>query len=76
MEDQMHKNKEMIRDFFVYCIDNPELRFWQALCTWSRQPHILVGELDIENGGFKNLVDTWGWDSKSENKDEVKKSIS
>ena len=31
----MNKNKETLVDFIKYCLDHPELRFWQALRNWS-----------------------------------------
>lgn len=29
------KSKELLDSFMAFCIDHPELRFWQALTQWS-----------------------------------------
>ena len=30
------KSKEKLLDFVAFCIENPSLRFWQALREWSK----------------------------------------
>lgn len=29
------KSKALLKSFTYYCEQNPQLRFWQALCSWS-----------------------------------------
>lgn len=36
------KNLETLRDFCLYCKNNPEMRFWQALRNWGRVANWLV----------------------------------
>ena len=42
-DDEGHwsKNSKFLREFVEYCLDNPELRFWQALRGWSGAESIL-----------------------------------
>ena len=35
------KNSKQLRKFVLYCLDNPEQRFWQALRNWAKVPFIL-----------------------------------
>ena len=36
------KSKKLLESFTKFCEDNKELRFWQALLTWSGQLKIWV----------------------------------
>jgi hypothetical protein len=36
------KNAEMLQDFTLYCLLNPELRFWQALRNWAGVNAVIV----------------------------------
>jgi len=29
------KNQKMLESFSTYCLEHPELRFWQALVNWN-----------------------------------------
>lgn len=40
------KNRRLLFEFIAYCIQHPELRFWQALNTWSGLPNLVV--MDVE----------------------------
>lgn len=31
------KNKEWADSFHAFCMEHPELRFWQALLAWGKQ---------------------------------------
>lgn len=51
------KSEELLADFSAFCIDHPELRFWQALSVWS--------EKDIFAGKTSdNLDNTFYWNKK------------
>ena len=59
------KNKILLDSFTKYCIENPEFRFWQALCGWSKMyiyksdcSPILLWKLTKEKI-LKNLKDTF-----------------
>lgn len=34
-EGVISANQELLESFVEYCLENPELRFWQALVNWS-----------------------------------------
>jgi len=36
------KSEKLLKSFSQYCINNPELRFWQALRSWSKWGFIFV----------------------------------
>jgi hypothetical protein len=36
------KSQTMLQDFSLYCLQNPELRFWQALRNWAGVNAVIV----------------------------------
>lgn len=54
----MSKNIELAEDFYNYCKNHPELRFWQALRAWSG-----VWFVGISNDGIY-FKDTFFWEGK------------
>ena len=42
------KNKERLDSLIKYCEEHPELRFWQALSAWSKNPFIYISDLPID----------------------------
>ena len=36
------KSKKLLEDFVAYCLKHPELRFWQALASWSSSDFVLM----------------------------------
>lgn len=57
---QVSKNSELLGSFVRYCLENPEMRFWQALNNWSGVPNLVV--MDI-NG--KMVRDTFYWENRN-----------
>jgi len=54
------KNFTLITQFYSYCAQHPELRFWQALRNWSGYNFILgANDHDLETGEFKEIEDTF-----------------
>ncbi len=53
----------LARDFLDYCRAHPDLRFWQALCTWSGQSFIIAREQFELRPGVAEY-DTWNWKGK------------
>lgn len=41
-ETTKNKNSELLGDFASYCAQNPEQRFWQALCNWADVSFVLI----------------------------------
>ena len=40
------KNSQLLERFTRYCVRHPDLRFWQALRSWSRHKFILADGMD------------------------------
>ena len=57
------KNLETLRDFCLYCINNPEMRFWQALRNWSGYSAICTHQLD-DKGLVSEVKDTFYFEGK------------
>jgi hypothetical protein len=56
----MPKNQKMLESFIVYCKQNTDQRFWQALRNWSKVPFILIAnKLNFNTGKFEGLEDTF-----------------
>lgn len=54
------KNQEKLFSFMEYCLQHPELRFWQALRNWSGKAFILkANDYDIKTGEYKQISDTF-----------------
>lgn len=64
-EGNMSKNSKQLRKFVLYCLDNPNQRFYQALRNWSGNAFILKADdvvFDKKSGGlllYKNIRDTF-----------------
>lgn len=54
------KNWKLASDFMEFCLEHPELRFWQALNAWAELPNLVV--MDIEG---KIARDTFYWTKKN-----------
>jgi hypothetical protein len=52
------RNFLTVVDFFVYCAEHKELRFWQALRNWSGHNFILTSE-------YQPVQDSESWDVDS-----------
>jgi hypothetical protein len=48
-----HKNKLLAGEFYMYCMEHPEMRFWQALRNWSGYGYI-----------WADAFDTFYWEGK------------
>lgn len=50
------QSEKLLQDFTKYCNENPEQRFFQALCNWSDYRFIygFMGDEPIENATDKN----------------------
>ncbi len=60
------KNKELLDEFVAYCEENPELRFWQALRSWSGQSFLLAADTTdfTKKPPYLGLKDTFYWEFK------------
>lgn len=63
------RNSKVLESFVAYCQTNPQLRFWQALRSWSGVNFIYASDKLI---GFepltvvaKSLVDTFSWEGRN-----------
>ena len=60
--DKETRNSKLAKSFYKYCQEHPQMRFWQALLSWSELPYIcwtktpFIGDL----GG-----DTFHWEEKN-----------
>lgn len=45
------RNSEVLRSFVQYCHDHPQMRFWQALASWSGAAYILETNFAPQNFG-------------------------
>lgn len=52
------KNQKLLEEFTAYCLEHPDLRFWQALANWSGMNMIKATNTDF---GTK---DTYYWETK------------
>ena len=56
------RNKLVREDFVRYCVEHPELRFWQALRDWAGYNYILATN---QCPVFKNQEDTLKWEGRN-----------
>lgn len=67
--DYAHRNLEQLRDFVKYCNAHTELRFWQALLSWTGVNFILVAkEFNNDRNNAPYVVgaqDTYHWEGKN-----------
>lgn len=62
------RSKELLASFVRYCLENEELRFWQALRNWCGWGFVLVAEYKRHLGQYSNpyeektIVDTFYWE--------------
>ena len=61
----MTRNEFVLKQFVAFCEANPELRFWQALRTFSGANFILVADR-IKDGGPVQWEDTFYWEGINE----------
>ncbi len=45
------RSEKLLSDFLKYCVDNPELRFWQALRNWSGANFIYLSNMELSQIG-------------------------
>lgn len=57
------RNSKLLAEFTAYCAEHKELRFWQALRSWSGAIKIMYGkwDKDVEDEVF---TDTFYWEEK------------
>lgn len=56
---------KVLKDFMIFALEHPELRFWQALAKWSGHNFIITADsIDNETGEYMNTKDTHSWISK------------
>jgi len=56
-----NSNAKLLKSFISYCDKHPELRFWQALRSWSQADAIIYRKDTLEQ-------DTFYWFKKNETK--------
>lgn len=50
-----NKNKKTLESFNLYCKQNPEERFWQALRNWSKYMFIYGSKDTTSDQNFKAI---------------------
>lgn len=64
--DNRNEHK-VLKDFMIFALEHPELRFWQALSAWSEHNFILTAEsIDNETGEYLGVKDTFNWYNKNQ----------
>jgi hypothetical protein len=48
------KSSKQLDSFFIYCIEHPNLRFWQALLAWSGYSFI-YGSVEPDLGNLPDV---------------------
>lgn len=64
------RNSELLASFIKYCLENPQLRFWQALRNWCGWGFVLVANGKLNKRGdleLMNVTDTFGWERNQRN---------
>lgn len=57
------RNSKVLANFVRYCEANPELRFWQALRSWTKYNFIYVSN-NLLNNPELEIEDTFYWENK------------
>jgi hypothetical protein len=65
------KSWPLLKDFITYCVDHPDLRFWQALRSWSKWHYIYASENGQESKHLE-LYDTFYWEETMKPPEEAK----
>lgn len=67
------KSEKMLESFVKFCYDNPELRFWQALLTWTQR--YIEPRTDSIRTHFMHVSwDTFNWeDNRMKYVQEIRK---
>ena len=72
-EEGKSKNMKLAFSFYEFCVEHPELRFWQSLRAWSGVPYVLTSNY-FESNMFDNsrmkdlnieIADTFYWEGKN-----------
>ena len=68
--NQMSRNNEVLKDFVEFCEQHPDLRFWQALLTWSGLKFIVTinvspDDYSTEAEGHE-MFDTYLWEGRNQ----------
>jgi hypothetical protein len=58
-QSDKERNQKVLDSFVSYCKRHPELRFWQALASWSDASLIYVKYFEEEF-----LRDTYNWEGR------------
>lgn len=53
------KNGKLLESFTKYCLEHPELRFWQALTCWSGYNYIVGARFRDQQSGCWAGEDTF-----------------
>jgi len=62
------RNGKTLDSFIAYCVAHPQLRFWQALATWSGYAFIFAsdtGPHDLNTFSVYDLNNTYYWEDKN-----------
>lgn len=65
----MNKNEKLLNSFYQYCVEHPEMRFFQCLRNWLldlgfNAPFVLTAKRKYsENGAvWVDIQDTFSWE--------------
>lgn len=64
MSNVSMKSEVQLSEFIRYCLEHPELRFWQALRNWSEADSIQY--FKIIDDVTSKMSDTFYWENKNE----------
>jgi len=56
------KSAKLLGSFVAYCMQNPELTFWQALRNWAEYKYIIASD---ECPVFNNQFNTYNWSERN-----------
>jgi hypothetical protein len=63
----MNRNSDTLKSFTEFCEIHPDLRFWQALLSWSGYTFISVSQKNVAQETQNNdLVDTYYFEGKKQ----------
>lgn len=59
------QSRDLLESFMNYCMDNPSLRFWQALRNWAGVRFILASNATDYSQMRECAEDTFYWETRN-----------
>lgn len=60
------RNSAVLASFVAHCEAHPDMRFWQALCSWSGYDRILGSRMRRASEGSGREIDTFYLEGRNE----------